>query len=283
MKQKRNTFSIVVIAVGLLAMTHFLAKAQEPTPSPGFRRDIPLNINAFVSKIADQAVPFGTAMAAIGVVTMAFIQTIKDMLPVRRWFQRYFVQNWLKRGFSTPEAAFDALMSSERDLIKLTAAGDVDAFYDLATEQLCGQINAAAQILVEYPSRYRSLLDCLAAGADPEDIAKLVSPPDFVSLDRDALSQGQQKEVTAVFDARNRLSHYIQRNIDALQISMGFRWKFLLQIVSFAISFAIAFFGVFQINRPDHLVAGLLVGGMAGFLAPVARDLVAALQQLRKP
>jgi len=64
---------------------------------------------------------------------------------------------------------------------------------------------------------------------------------------------------------------------------MSFRWKFILQLVSFGVSFVIAFLGVFRIDQGNHFLPAVLIGGMAGFLAPVARDLVAALQQLRKP
>ena len=275
---------VALVFVALLSSVHFSAKAYaQVATSPDTRPSISSSIDAFVTQIANHAMPFATAMAVIGVVTMALIQTLKDVLPVRRWFQCFFVRRWLACAPSFAGTMPDMVRSCEDDLIELTTAGDRDALYDLATEQLCGQINSSAQILIEYPSGHETLLDCLARGADPKDIEKLVSPPESITIERDALSPDEKKEVTAVFDARNRVSHRIQRNIDALQISMSFRWKFILQLVSFGVSFVIAFLGVFQIDRANNFWVGLLIGGMAGFLAPVARDLVAALQQLRKP
>jgi hypothetical protein len=235
--------------------------------------DIPSDIEKFISDLATNAIRFATVMAAIGVVTMAMIQTVKDLLPVRRWFQRNFLRKWL--GGSSKN-----IDECENDLVKLATAGDIDAFYDLAIEQLCGQMNVAAQIVIEYPKLHEALLRCLAKDADPADIDAVLHPPDYISLERNTLTREQQENVTKVFDARNRLTHQIQRNIDALQISMGFRWKLWLQIASFVISFVLAFIAV---AGARSVWLAILLGGIAGFVAPVARDLVAALQQLRKP
>lgn len=96
-------------------------------------------ISDFIKSVADNAMPFATAMAAIGVLSMAIIQTLKDMLPLRNIFQRRYLIKWLRQKAneakaiegSTPEAA-----TAESDLIRLATAGDRKAFYDLPIEQL---------------------------------------------------------------------------------------------------------------------------------------------------
>ncbi len=59
--------------------------------------DIPAAILQAVDAVYDKALAFITALAAVGALTMAALQTIKDMLPVRRWFEATWVRAWLDR------------------------------------------------------------------------------------------------------------------------------------------------------------------------------------------
>ncbi len=54
-------------------------------------------IQQLIAYLSAHAYQFLTAIAAVGVLAMAIIQTIKDMLPVRNWFQKFFVQRWLQQ------------------------------------------------------------------------------------------------------------------------------------------------------------------------------------------
>jgi hypothetical protein len=84
-------------------------------------------------------------------------------------------------------------------------------------------------------------------------------------------------------DARNRVTHQCQRAIDALQITAGFRWKWILQVASIVISGSLAALAL--IYKPDPIsptVLSVLVSALlAGFLAPVAKDLLAVVQKAR--
>ncbi|GBL47658.1 hypothetical protein SFMTTN_3500 [Sulfuriferula multivorans] len=173
---------------------------------------------------------------------------------------------------------------AKKDLIRLATAGDPKAFYDLEIEQLCGQMNAAAQALLDYPERHSDLLSCLAALAETEDVEILLTPST-------PQVPGQPKP-QALVDARARVIHQVQRSIDGFQISAGFRWKWLLQVTSFGVSFLITGIG-FSLSQPSvakaletpwtrtQWITVVLVGLAGGFLAPIARDLIASLQKLR--
>jgi hypothetical protein len=89
----------------------------------------------------------------------------------------------------------------------------------------------------------------------------------------------------ALLDARNRVTHHLQRSIDALQISMSFRWKFNLQILIYAICFVASFVCVFAVKPSGryNVVEALIIAVVAGFLSPVISDLVAAINRWRKP
>jgi hypothetical protein len=127
---------------------------------------------------------------------------------------------------------------------------------------------------------------CFASVADAPDVARVMFPPREAKGPRPPEPGEAQSRYDSFIDARTRVTHQIQRAIDALQVSVGFRWKFYLQLASIVLSGVIAGLGVWIFgNIPgfgQRLVATLAVGVLGGFLAPVARDLVAALQQLRK-
>lgn len=218
----------------------------------------------------DALVQFAAAAAAIGLLAMAVIQSVKDMVPVRRWYQRAFVGAWLghkardhaRHGAPAPDAG-----RASADLVALATTGDAHALFDLPVEQLCGQTSAAAAQALDYPARHADLLRCLAASADPADI--------------DAVIRATEIDAAAAIDARTRVMHQVQRGIDALQISLGFRWKWILQLASFALSYAIAVLGIAATQAPlsmtEALSTAVPLGLAGGFVAPLARDLVVAL------
>jgi hypothetical protein len=285
--------------------------------------------------VAGNYLLFTGALAVLSTLSMAVLQTIKDLVPVLRWYQQVRTRHWLHRKaaeaakvetVSVPRAVVQERLSprtlfariapelhyaftfvpdeanqqtaseAEADLLRLATAGDRAAFYDLPIEQLCGQMNAAAQVVLDYPARYPGLLKCLASLSSPED-REMVSSFEFALLrDKGPLRMADEerrfKEVSQqVMDARSRVSNQIHRSIDAFQISVGYRWKWYLQIASFLISFTItvvavnlgALNGWVSDGSISHNWAAIvLIGLIGGFLAPVVRDIQAITQQLRK-
>ena len=270
-------------------------------------------IQKLLDYVSQHAYQFLTAISAVGVLSMALIQTIKDMLPVRNWFQQFFVRRWIQkkandahsqsagwlkeggaewfaeeRTRTDPAAEEEVFLKgpdwavAERDLFRLATDGDDKALYDLPIEQLCGQINAAAQVVLDRPSDHPDLILCLASVADPVDVARVMFPPQEAKAGRPNEEGEARRRHDSFVDARTRVTHQVQRAIDALQITAGFRWKFGLQVSSILLSGAIAALAVMKFASGAGVSTVLVVGVMGGFLAPVARDLVAALQQLRK-
>jgi hypothetical protein len=239
--------------------------------------------------------PYLLAVAGLGTLTMAILQVLKDTTPIRRWFFKREMEHWLadqaraatteldKAGNSVKVCGCDA----EGVLLKLAADSDSQAFYSLEIEKLCGQWSAAAQIVAEYPTLYQNLFRCLAAQAAVtdqtillnHDVPEIMSP--HVEAQLAAEDQKLRTERKQRFaDARNRVIHQIQRGIDSFQIRVAFRWQWRLRVVSFILSYALAVAAL--IVSGDKSIGPILVGAaIAGFLAPVARDLLAALQSLR--
>lgn len=243
-------------------------------------------------KVSHETYHFFTAAVVVGLLSMAIIQTFKDMLPVRRWFQRSWLLRWLdekndqvRQRQNIPADSREA----EKDLVQLAADGDYNSFYNLPIEQLCGQMNAAAQAALDFPRLHGVLLRYVGSQADPADLDKLIGgPPEAARKPRSQLMEDKDskaiEEIDNYVDVRNRVAHQIQRAIDALQVSTGQRWKLWIQILSMAISLIIALMGASLFGdisgwrRAETIVAVALLGG---FFAPIARDLIAGLQQLR--
>jgi hypothetical protein len=241
-----------------------------------------------LNHIVDVVWPLALATVAIAFVATAIVQLLKELLPIRRKFQRSFLATWFtkrlnERGnrISRPD-----LMQAESDLIHLATGGDRNAFYDLETPQLCGQMNSAAQIALAYPDRHPHLLRFLAPEADEGDVKTVVTvTPKFSARRGSEPSPQEEPEMNELLDARNRVTHHLQRSIDALQISMSFRWKLILQCAVYAICLIASLFTILVTKGPTPYspVEIILVAVVAGFLSPVISDLVGVVQKLRRP
>ncbi|HSK42878.1 MAG TPA: hypothetical protein VLA83_03210 [Candidatus Binatia bacterium] len=212
-------------------------------------------------------------LTVIGSVSMAILQTVKDLLPIRQWFQEFYLDGWVEAGAAEARERFKKDISvtrAEADLLVLAVDGDKGAFYDLQIEQLCGQYTAAIQMVLEFPSKHLDLLAVTASKAESTDI--------------DLVLAGPPTPPTQEFlDARNRVTHQCQRAIDALQITAGFRWKWILQIASIVISGSLAWAAMtYKQGAVSPSVVSVISSAiLAGFLAPVAKDLLAIVQKAR--
>jgi hypothetical protein len=253
-------------------------------------QDVSNQISGFASLVAAHAVPFLTAMAAIGVITMALIQTVKDLFPLRRAFQKNFVHEWLRIGVASVDPINNdppaSHVQAEADLVRLATNGDARALYDLPIEQLCGQINAAATLVLDFPRRHRDLLLCLSCRADPQDVKRCLDAAEQTQADLQVLQREQPAAFQDLVNARTRVMTQVQRSIDALQIAAGFKWKLYMQMGSFATSYLLTIIAVsYAPNATSSIgnaLAAIPIGIVGGFLAPVARDLVAMLSPLRR-
>jgi hypothetical protein len=236
--------------------------------------DIGSQITRFFESTAGHWTSYVMALSVIGGVTMALLQTVKDLFPVRQWFQRYALKKWMREGEAEARANLkNPAISAEKaegDLLTLAVDGDAGALYDLQIEQLCGQFTAAIQIVLEFPDSHLDLLAVTASKSSPDDIRILLQAP-------------PNPPTSQFLDARTRVTHQCQRAIDAFQISTGFRWKWSLQLASFAVSAALAWialgYGAPAVQRNAVSITTSAI--LAGFLAPVAKDLLAVLQKAR--
>lgn len=231
------------------------------------------------------------AMAAIGVAAMALIQAAKDLFPLRRWYQRDRLRRWMADGAREAEVRFAATLQDSagvaanprrawNDLVALSVDGDENALLDLSIEQLCGQMSAAFQMVLDYPKQYRDLLLIAGSFASPADMNEMLSS------DRSRIARGEGPptlEQIRWADARNRVTHQLQRAVDGFQIATGYRWTYYMKMASFAVSAVLAMLAVQTKGGgiASHVGVIAFTAVLAGFLAPIARDLAATIQKLR--
>jgi hypothetical protein len=287
------------------------------------------------------------AISFVGTTGMAVVQAIKEVLPLRAWYQRWRVRQWFNAHlnltnqiaaslpsreaemgaranrnsereseqegiqrqepstYAVIEASIsktehrraaalaakapratrkqtaanprqpspDAVTVVEMDLVALAVDGDYTALYSLEPEQMTSQLKTAFQMALNAPHRHEALLRIAGAFADQEDLVCILSPVPQDNAQRLAFA-----------DARSRVGQQLQRAVDALSISVAYRWQswihLLALLVCFAITAVIVKIGAHQ-PMLANLVAITVTGLLATFVAPLARDLVAAIGKLR--
>ncbi|GEM_PF-1736407 len=221
------------------------------------------------------------ALVAAGTIAMAVLQVIKELTPIRLAFQRCWVCSWIAERCQRFNAERDAEPDepppptsaiARWQLAELATGREERAFYDLPVEDLVTQANAAAQIALDQPARYWTLLAVLSEGTSRADLRTLL------------IGQPTTGSTQPYFDARSRIARRIQRNLDGVRIACGNRWKFLMLLASLVLTTAIVETAV-AIHTEDFqaCLLALPIGIVGGYLAPIARDLLAALQKLRNP
>jgi hypothetical protein len=233
--------------------------------------------------ISDWVKSWAVPLAAIGTVSMALLQVAKNTLPLRSVFQKSRLLGWLA-GRDVEAAPIAAA-----DLIDLAAAGDDVAFYNSDIDDVCAQIKGVVPVILDYPEKHRALLLCLASDARRADIEILLKPPPADLFGKPAgQSTAAEKELVRRYAAaKTRVGVDVRCAIDAIDAHIGFRWKRLLQVLSLLLSGVLGLAAVLagvagtKADRASTIGAALIVGLLSGFLAPVARDLVAAVEKWR--
>jgi hypothetical protein len=221
-----------------------------------------------------------TALVALSGLTMSLIQIAKG-LSLRKAFHRRRVRAWLYRRGPLPRFGVlpKGLAELEKALLAVTADGNANALYDAELEELCVHLAAATQTLVDYPHQSPDLLRAIAAAASDEDLDLVIGE----NRDRRGTKESAD-ERQRVFDARNRVRALTHRSVEMFKLSTSADWRKYMQIASFALSTAIALVALMMSSNGFRDRPGAVLGTavLAGFLAPVARDLLVALQQFRR-
>ena len=237
---------------------------------------IAATVESFSGKILDYAL----LLAAIGTIAMALLELIKSVTFWRRHFHRKRIERWLATAPDS-KAAYQQLM--------LLAAGGLESaavLYDQPTAKLMGQIQAAANVALDFPSKYLAFYEFIAAAPQVRESGDDARLWRKFSEER---MEGRPRKVSAADDvqargaaqARARLGNLVSRKLDVLQNQIEFAWARLNQLCSVLGGGALLGWVLLQQQpapSPQLVVLLSLVGGM---VAPFAKDVVSALSGLR--
>ncbi len=276
--QNRN---VIVAPLALAGLLSFGAAAQnaQPVPPPP-PPSISALINGGIDALSQRALPTLGAVAAVGVLTMAVQQALKALFRYHRRFNALHVETWARERTQSPGL---------KGLVTLATAGqhpaiaDAKSLCDLDGPGLTAQLTLAAKLALMFPdqSGHADVLRMVAGGIGDPDVntllGKTAPPPTPAAID----------------DARTRLGFLIDRSMDTLQVRLTYEWARVNQMMAFGLSAVIAAVagGFYYWNqgilaRPwdaqgMHYLMIFLGAILSGILAPVAKDLVTALQSLK--
>ncbi|MCX6829894.1 MAG: hypothetical protein NT002_11530 [candidate division Zixibacteria bacterium] len=229
------------------------------------------------AKILNLVLPYAINACAIGVIVMAIIQLFK--VSVRSIFHSFSVHKWLHGGGLCNRNNIEGPRNCHifDNLISLSTSGNAKSLFKLPLEQLCGQIATAAQVALSYPDKNEELLFAFV-GSDEQSKASVEK---YIELKKSPLStEGNQD---ALIESRNRVGHAIQRNIDSLQVSVGYRWRFYLKLAAIVLSaLLMSRFSIFKSEDVGFYIIYFATAIFAGYAASIARDIVAAVERVRR-
>ncbi len=237
-----------------------------------------------IQSIADNALEYALLLAAIGTISMALIEVVKGVFSLRKKFHRRRVAAWVGDA--------DCL----NELLLLAAGSPQSAYvlYGQPTERMMGQIQAAANLALDFPDQYQrvyafftgfpkdAFVAALAegeAGANDGDVWKKFAVRAAREGEMDIKDQSR-----AAHQARARLGNLVARRLDIFQNQTQHQWAWYNQIAAFVIGAGITAYAIgshSEIKQSLDVLAIIGLSLLAGVLAPFAKDVVSSISSVK--
>lgn len=238
---------------------------------------------------------YALILTAVGTLAMAIVEIIKSVFFGRKWFNQWRVWTWTR---DTGERGRNPVLS-ELLLLAAGAHSNPRALYDQPVEKMMGQIQAAANVALEYPKEYPHLYAWLTAvpqrywskgassmtrsdGEKWRDHAQAVQK--IRAMPKDAKLKGHM--LAAAQDAsraRARLNNMVARKLDAFQNQTQYRWERFNQIAATVVSVLVFLFALWESNiTAGGFASQIALALPAGVIAPFAKQLAGSLSSFRK-
>lgn len=234
-----------------------------------------------IEGISGRILDYALVLAAVGTITMAFVELIKAVTRGRLLFHWLMVGKWIGR---------DERVKSE--LLDLAVGGseNANALYDQPSEKMLGQIQAGANVALDFPTVYPAFYAFLTKGSAvvgqvaDHDTWKTFAPQMAQGIPTDpaqkARFEAASREST---QARARLGNLVTRKLDAFQTRLEYWWARLNQTVA-VVGGAILLYSVLKATETAQNVpvgTRITMAVVGGLIAPFAKDVVNALTGLR--
>lgn len=241
-----------------------------------------------VRAFSENALAYAVLLAAVGTVTMALIELLKSVFDVRKHFNRWRIQKWVKdvdaRRQLLELAIGTTKPGAERRNVFWVLLGEVrsmDVLYDQPAEKMMGQVQAVTNLALDFPYRYTALYRFLT-GSSNELEGDAKAWHDYAK----AVANGSAKDEDArpATQARARIGSLVTRSLDAFQNDTQYLWAEVNQRVAVLAAGGFLFWILFVLPegplQPSDYVRALCLAFFGGLLAPFAKDVVSALSGL---
>lgn len=269
----------------------------------------PDTVRAAVTTFSDFLLRYFVALAAVGALAMALIELAKKLHDTRTRYHARQVLLWLMEDFgltSSPHAlaclaellqlttglgreqgehAARELMAAEGALpgVLGVPARREYAVFALELEKMMGHIQDAVDTALNDPPSHPALFHFITTGVRSEDVEAWQA---FIQASTaPAGASASERNARRDADLYTRLQQSARRKLDAFQLYCGMRWanrNLLWANVVGAVVLACALLWVRAHGggalRPVEILVLSLAGGI---LAPIAKDMVVALQRVR--
>lgn len=294
---RRDTALAGIVSVFVLTLG--IGAPAQGAEAPG---EAPFALSTMISQgldvLARRALPLLISMAAIGVLTMALQQAIKDMLRLHVGFNRRRFEGWADAEAASGDARRQLLTLALGGTRRTATASLPDeALFELSIAALTAQLSSAAKFALAFPEAHEPALRLAVGPLGDTDVGTLVAvtAAEHARIAAgDPITPTHEAQLSSAEEARTRLSYLIDRRMDAFQVEATSRWEHRNKQAAFFLSalLALAAIGVYVVSyqywtplsKPQVAALGLMVplaALVAGFVAPVAKDLVTALQSVR--
>jgi hypothetical protein len=237
-----------------------------------------------IGDFAASVTSYALVLVAVGTVTMALIELVKSVTNARMHFNRWRMRKWF-----SDEAAHDQLTN-----IATGSAGDdassapirlitgeiqpKNVLYDQPAEKMMGQIQAAANLALDFPHLYEKAYAFLAGSASTKDKGTWLEYAQQISRGE----KPDEATARSATQARARIGALVARKLDNFQNEVHYLWAELNQRAAF-IAAACFLLWLMQPEPPAEAFAYLrwiVVAIVGALVAPFAKDLVSGLSSL---
>lgn len=243
-------------------------------------------ITTAIEGMAHDITAYALILAAVGTLTMALLELLKSVADARMRFNSWRIRKWL------PADALDELQllatgSAEprkpRRAIQGFVTGEIlrtDVLYDQPVEKMMGQIQAAANMALDFPHLYSELYQFLAnplAASEQSDDAK-----QWLAYAQAVAENTQQSGdvARAATQARARIGNIVARKLDAFQTETQYLWAEYNQRAAVVCAGAFLCYLLVGVVHMENTLKVIALSVFGGLVAPFAKDVVSALSGL---
>lgn len=261
-----------------------------------------LALSRAIGAFADFLLEYFVVLAAAGTLAMAFVELFKKLHDARTRFHAAAVTGWFQGPTGVNVDGFGELLHLAAGVSKadgksrarslLDANGTLpgllwlkidqrNAAFALELEHMMVCFQDSVDLALTSPGLYSALFEFMTESADPDDRSRWRSEGAQAAA---GAARPTPEDIRERAERYARLRQAAKRKLDAFQMFTSMRWVNKQQLWAnvlgtFILSAAFVVAGI----KPDDLAFAAAFSVLGGMLAPVAKDIVVALQQARQP